>query len=180
MASIRGYQTRAPFHYIGCMQPLLIIKLLVLLLAANGAPLVAARVLGRRFSFPVDGGLKLPDGRPLLGPTKTLLGTALGIATPAGGAPIMGLDWEIGALVGAGAMTGDLFSSFVKRRMGRSSSDRVTGLDQVPEALFPLVACSFALDLTVADIIVGVLMFFVTVVVLSRVLFKLGIRNRPH
>ncbi len=162
------------------MQPLLILKLLVLLLVANGAPVVATRVLGRRFSFPLDGGHEFADGRPLFGPSKTLRGFVLGIAVTAGCAPFLGLDWKIGALVGTAAMAGDLFSSFVKRRMGLPSSGKATGLDQVPEALFPLVACSSTLGLTAADIIAGVLLFFLADVVLSRVFFKLGVRDRPY
>jgi CDP-diglyceride synthetase len=31
---------------------------------------------------------------------------------------LMGFQWEVGALVAGGAVAGDLFSSFVKRRLG--------------------------------------------------------------
>jgi CDP-2,3-bis-(O-geranylgeranyl)-sn-glycerol synthase len=33
-------------------------------------------------------------------------------------APLIGLSWKVGALVALTAMLGDLFSSFLKRRMG--------------------------------------------------------------
>lgn len=162
------------------MQPVLILKLLVLVLVANGAPVVASRILGQRFSFPVDGGLNLVDGRPLFGPSKTVRGVVLGIVVTTTCAPLLGLDWTTGALVGLSAMAGDLSSSFAKRRLGLPSSGKATGLDQVPEALFPLVACYFTLGLTAADVIAGVLIFFLADVVLSRVFFKLGIRARPY
>lgn len=158
----------------------LILNLVVLLVLANGAPVLAARLLRRRWSVPLDGGLELSDGRPLFGPSKTLRGVVVAVAAAAAGAPVLGLNWEIGVLVGLGAMAGDLFSSFVKRRMGLASSARATGLDQVPEALFPLVACAFAVDLGVADVVAGVLLFFVAYVVLSLIFFKLGVRDTPY
>jgi CDP-2,3-bis-(O-geranylgeranyl)-sn-glycerol synthase len=162
------------------MQFLLILKLLFLLLVANGAPVLAARVLGRHLSIPLDGGAKLADGRPLFGPSKTLRGVVLAVGSATACAPLLGLDWAVGAVVGIAAMAGDLFSSFVKRRMGLPSSGKATGLDQVPEALLPLLACSFMLDLGALDIIAGALMFFLADVILSIVFFRLGVRDRPH
>jgi CDP-2,3-bis-(O-geranylgeranyl)-sn-glycerol synthase len=58
-------------------------------------------------------------------------------------APIIGLEWNIGAVVGSAAMAGDLFSSFVKRRVHLPASSRATGLDQIPESLFPLFVLPF-------------------------------------
>ena len=49
-------------------------------------------------------------------------------------------------------MTGDLFSSFIKRRFGSAPSSQALGLDQIPESLLPLVACSFILPISIADI----------------------------
>ena len=162
------------------MQPLLILAFLVLLLVANGTPVVAKRVLGRRLAFPLDGGVRFVDGRPLFGPAKTIRGIVLSVAATSAAAPVLGFDWKIGAMVGGAAMAGDLFSSFVKRRLGLASSARATGLDQFPEALFPLLACRGALSLTLADIAVAALIFFVGDIVLSRLMFKLGVRDRPY
>ena len=47
--------------------------------------------------------------------------------------PIVGLAWTIGLVVGTTAMAGDLFSSFLKRRLDLPPSSKATGLDQVPE-----------------------------------------------
>jgi CDP-2,3-bis-(O-geranylgeranyl)-sn-glycerol synthase len=162
------------------MQPLLILALLVLLLVANGTPVVAKRVLGRRLAFPLDGGVRFVDGRPLFGPAKTIRGIVLSVAATSAAAPVLGLDWKIGAVVGGASMAGDLFSSFVKRRLGLPSSAKATGLDQFPEALLPLLACRGALSLTLADIAVAALIFFVGDIVLSRLMFKLGVRDRPY
>ena len=96
------------------------------------------------------------------------------------GAPLIGLEWVIGFLVGSLAMAGDLFSSFLKRRMALSPSSRASGLDQVPEALFPLLACRNPLSLTIADIGITAAMFLVGEVLLSRVFYALRLRDRPY
>jgi CDP-diglyceride synthetase len=93
---------------------------------------------------------------------------------------LLGLDWRIGAIIGALAMVGDLFSSFVKRRLGLRSGSPALGLDQVPEALFPLLACRIPLSLTAAAIASGVAIFFVGAVFLSRVLYAFDLRERPY
>jgi CDP-2,3-bis-(O-geranylgeranyl)-sn-glycerol synthase len=162
------------------MQPMPLLALLVLLLVANGTPVLAKWVLGDRFAFPLDGGVRFVDGRPLFGPAKTIRGIVLSVAATAAAAPVVGLDGMIGAVVGAAAMAGDLFSSFVKRRLGVPTSGRATGLDQLPEALIPLLACRGALALTLADIAATAAMFFVGEIVLSRLLFRLRVRDRPH
>jgi hypothetical protein len=63
-------------------------------------------------------------------------------------------------------MIGDLFSSFCKRRFGLPSSSRARGLDQIPEALLPLLACRDLLILTGGDIVLCVVVFVVGEVVL--------------
>ena len=99
------------------MHPLLIAQLLALLAVANGTPIIVEKFLGKFLAFPVDGGATLADGKPLFGSSKTLRGLALSIFATTAFAPLIGLDWRIGALVAATAMLGDLLSSFLKRRM---------------------------------------------------------------
>ena len=86
----------------------------------------------------------------------------------------------MGAIVGAVAMAGDLASSFVKRRLALPPSSRATGLDQIPESLFPLLAASALLPLSALDIVVATLAFFLGEIVLSRLLYKWRIRDRPY
>jgi CDP-diglyceride synthetase len=162
------------------MQYLIILKLLILLTLANGTPVVAKRILGNRLAFPLDGNLKFIDGRPLLGSSKTVRGIVVAIAATTASAPLLGLDLRIGLAVGVTAMAGDLLSSFLKRRLGLLPSSKATGLDQIPESLFPLLACQQALSLTVLDIVAGVALFFVGELLLSRVLFKFHLRDRPY
>ena len=138
------------------------------------------KLLGKFLAFPIDGGATFADGNPLFGSSKTLRGLALSIVATTAVAPLIGLSWKVGALVALVAMLGDLFSSFLKRRMGLAPSCQAIGLDQIPESLLPLLACWFFLPLTIVDMIVATMIFFVGELLLSRVLFKLGIRNRPY
>ena len=55
-------------------------------------------------------------------------------------APLLGLTWQLGLVVGVAAMFGDACSSFIKRRLGMPSGAMALGLDHVPESLFPLIA----------------------------------------
>ena len=162
------------------IQILTIVRLAILLAVANGAPVIAAKIFGRRFSWPLDDGVAFFDGRPLFGKSKTVRGIMVSILVSALAAPLLGLGWKIGIAIGGAAMMGDLVSSFVKRRLNLAPSSRATGLDQIPESLFPLLACRGALALSVLDIALGVAIFFVGEVVLSFLLYKAHIRDRPY
>jgi CDP-2,3-bis-(O-geranylgeranyl)-sn-glycerol synthase len=155
-------------------------QLLTLLAVANGTPVIATKLLGKERAFPLDGNATLSDGRPVFGSSKTLRGVILSIALTSACAPLVGLGWEVGFVVAVGAMVGDLFSSFVKRRLGMPSSSKFTGLDQIPESLLPLLACMALLPLTPLSVAVGAFLFFVGALLFSRVFFKLNIRDRPY
>jgi CDP-2,3-bis-(O-geranylgeranyl)-sn-glycerol synthase len=162
------------------MHPLLLLQLLVLLTVANGVPFLAKRLLGDRLAFPLDGGAIFVDGRPWFGPTKTIRGIALALlATPLAALP-MGLPWQLGLGVAALALVGDLLSSFIKRRMGLPPSGMALGLDQIPESLFPLLGATLFVPLSLLDILAGVAIFFASGLVLSRILFRLNLRDRPY
>lgn len=162
------------------MRPNLILQLLLLLMVANGTPVITKKLLGRRCSRPLDGDLQFADGRPVFGPSKTIRGVVLAILATIAGATMIGLEWEIGLLVGSFAMVGDLLSSFLKRRLDMPSSSRASGLDQLPESVLPLLACRVALPLTPADIVICAMLFFVGEVVLSRLLYAVRLRDRPY
>jgi hypothetical protein len=162
------------------MQLLHIMQLLVLVTLANGTPIVAKKIFGPRFSFPLDAGTIFLDGRPLFGPSKTIRGILISVLITIASAPLTGLDLRIGVIVAGAAMAGDLFSSFVKRRLNSPPSSRALGLDHVPESLFPMVACRDALSLTIADIALGVGIFFIGALILSRFLFRAHLRDEPY
>ena len=155
-------------------------QLLVLLTVANGAPVIAERVLGNRWSRPLDAGKIWRDGRPVLGGSKTVRGVICAVAATILVALGIGVSWTVGLAVGTAAMAGDLFSSFVKRRLGLPASERATGLDQVPESLLPALVCAYELDLKWPDVVVVTAIFFVGEIALSRLLYTLRIRTRPY
>jgi len=158
----------------------LIAQLLALLTVANGAPVLGAKISGDAFALPVDGNVTFLDGRPLFGPSKTLRGVMLSILVTTAFAPLIGLEWKVGALVASMAMIGDLFSSFLKRRLGLFASSQFSGLDQIPESLLPLISSRLLLPVTIVDIVLATIMFWIGAIALSRVLFKLRIRDRPY
>ena len=162
------------------MQLLHILQILVLLTFANGTPIVAKKIFGSRFALPLDAGIIFFDGRPVFGASKTMRGIVVSILITSAIAPFIGLDLTIGAIVASSAMAGDVFSSFVKRRLNFPPSSQALGLDQVPESLFPMLACRDALSLTIADIALGVGIFFIGELILSRLLFWAHLRDEPY
>ena len=116
------------------MHFMLIPQFVALLTLANGTPVIAKDILGKFLHQPLDGGIVFFDGRPLFGPSKTYRGIVLSIAVTTVFAPLLALDWKIGFVGAVTAMTGDLLSSFLKRRLQFQPSSRATGLDQIPES----------------------------------------------
>jgi CDP-2,3-bis-(O-geranylgeranyl)-sn-glycerol synthase len=159
---------------------MLILELLVLLVLANGTPVIARNSFAKRLAWPLDGGIKIFDGQPLFGSSKTVRGLVLAVLVTGAGGALMGLGWQAGLVIGSLSMAGDLFSSFFKRRMKLPPSSRALGLDQVPESLFPLLACQGMLELTVTEIVTVVVIFFAGDVILSPLFFKWKIRKRPY
>jgi len=155
------------------------IYLLLLLLIANGSPILARILLGKFFGRPLDGGRLFADGHPLLGHSKTLRGVVSAILVTTLVAPLFGFSWVIGFLIGSFAMLGDLFSSFLKRRLGLDSSSMALGLDQIPESLFPLLVCWPLLELSLLQVIYLTMAFVVLELLVSRLLYALGIRKHP-
>ena len=157
-----------------------ILQLMALLILTNGAPVIAKKIFGSRYSIPLDAGSKWFDGRPVFGSSKTYRGILTAVAAGAAGAPLIGLDLPTGLTVAAAAMAGDLFSSFVKRRLNMPPSSQGLGLDQIPESLFPMLACRTALSLTPVDILLGVGLFFAGELLLSRLLYRAHLRDEPY
>jgi CDP-2,3-bis-(O-geranylgeranyl)-sn-glycerol synthase len=161
-------------HYMALAQ------LLVLLTLANGSPVIAKRIFGENYAVPIDGNARFVDGRALLGPSKTIRGVVVSLLVTALGAILLGLQFWLGLLVASTAMAGDLLSSFLKRRLHLAPSSKATGLDQIPESLFPLLACRSVLSLTALDIAVGCAIFFAGEIMFSRLFFWLRLRDRPY
>lgn len=157
-----------------------IAQIVILLTIANGAPVIAHKLLGNIWVRPLDGGKIWRDGKPLLGRSKTVRGVICSVLATMIVAPVIGVNWKIGLGAGAMAMAGDLFSSFVKRRLGLHASERLTGLDQVPESLLPAILCAYELELKWFDVVIITGIFFFGEIALSRFLYALHIRTRPY
>jgi CDP-2,3-bis-(O-geranylgeranyl)-sn-glycerol synthase len=161
-------------HYVALAQ------LLTLVSVANGSPVIATLILRETYAWPIDGNARFTDGRPLLGRSKTIRGVVISLLVTALGAPLVGLQFKIGLLVAVNAMAGDLVSSFLKRRIGLAPSSKAIGLDQIPESLFPLLACRSALSLSAIDIVGGCILFLLGELLLSKFFFWLHLRDRPY
>ena len=119
------------------MEVPLLLQLLILLVVANGTAVVAKKLLGAAFARQLDGGALFVDGQPIFGPSKTIRGIVVSILATSICAAVMRLGWEVGTLVATFSMVGDLFSSFVKRRLHLPSSSMAVGLDHIPESSSP-------------------------------------------
>jgi hypothetical protein len=156
------------------------IELILLLMTANGAPIILRWLLGARYTWPLDGGLLLADGRPLFGASKTLLGLIAALLCATLLAWLLGWHPLLGLLFAAMAMLGDLLASFIKRRLAIPPSGIAPGLDQIPESLLPLLAVRGVLDLSWLQISLIVVTFIALDYLLSFVLYRLHIRQHPY
>jgi CDP-2,3-bis-(O-geranylgeranyl)-sn-glycerol synthase len=156
------------------------LEALALVALANGTPVIVKKVAGPRLAVPLDGGRKFLDGRPLFGKSKTVRGVLSSLAITAAAAPLLGVSIALGALAAVLAMVGDLFSSFTKRRLGFPPSTQAIGLDQIPESLFPLLALQREFALSLADITICVAIFLAAELIVSRILYKLRVRDQPY
>ena len=154
--------------------------LILILVCANGAPIIARKLLSSRFDAPLDGNLVLWDGQRLLGSSKTIRGVVA--ATLASTTIFMFLDMPVltGFFFGLSAMLGDSLSSFVKRRARLNPGDSVPWLDQIPEALLPVLLVRASLELDWLQVVVVVIGFALVNMVISPITYWLNIRRRPH
>jgi CDP-diglyceride synthetase len=153
--------------------------LLILIIVANGAPILADDLLGRRWAWPIDGGLVFSDGHRILGSSATVRGLVIAVLVAGVLSPLLGHSFWTGVLIGVWAMLGDILSSFVKRRLGVSPGEMAFGLDQIPESLLPLLVVAGDYRLGWDDILILVLAFALFDLVVSRLLYRLHLRKRP-
>ena len=156
------------------------LKVLLLLLVANGAPILARRVFGSVASAAIDGGHCLADGQRLFGQTKTWRGVVAALLITPLCALLVSLPAVVGLLLAVAAMCGDLCSSFIKRRLGKASSNRMPAVDYVPESLLPALLGMALLHYSGWQALVIVIAFIVVELWLSPLLFSLGVRQHPH
>jgi len=142
---------------------------LLLLIVANSLPWVLGCTCGSRWAAPLDCGLILRDGRRLLGSHKTWRGLAAALVGCAITAELLGLHWWLGAQFAALSMLGDAISSAFKRRRGRHPGQEDVGLDQLPEALLPLIVLCDALSLGWKEIALVTVVFAIVDLISLRI-----------
>lgn len=156
------------------------LHLLLLIIIANGAPILIRVLLTDSFKLAIDFDQTLPDGKRVFGPSKTWRGVFAAIAVTSLAAWLLGYEPETGFLVAVYAVAGDLISSFLKRRLAMAPSSMAPLLDQVPESLFPALMQRHTFHLDVSAVIVLVLIFIIIELLLSHILYKWGMRKTPY
>ena len=152
---------------------------LFLLMAANIAPLIVAAMLGRRLSSPLDGGALAKDGRRVLGDSKTWRGCAASLFATVAVGGLLNVAPRLAARFSLLSMSGDVFSSFWKRRIGIEVHGRSALLDQLPEAVLPLLLLRRRLATSRRDVFDAIFVFTVLEEPVSRLFFRFGLRDRP-
>ena len=155
-------------------------ELLLLIIIANGAPILIRVIVNDRFNRAVDFGQKMPDGKHIFGYSKTWRGIFAALICTAIAAPVLGHPVEIGLLVALYAVAGDLISSFIKRRLAMEPSSMAPVIDQVPESLLPATMLKQHFGLDYVGVLLLVLIFIIIELLLSHILYKWGIRKRPY
>lgn len=157
-----------------------LLPLLILIIIANGAPILIRWLLNDDFKLAVDFGQKLPDKNRLFGSSKTWRGIFAALFATTVAAWLFGLSASTGMLVACYAILGDLFSSFIKRRLSMKPSSQAPLLDQVPESLLPAFMLKNTFNLDIPAILLLVLIFIIIELFLSHILYKYGVRNKPY
>lgn len=124
---------------------------LLLVVAANVAPWAAGRFLSRHWQAPLDGGATLTDGTRILGDHKTWRGLVAGALACGLVARLLHHSVLLGIAFGTLSLAADAASSFIKRRLRLQPGAEIPGVDQLPEALLPLLALSRPLGLGLVE-----------------------------
>ncbi|HVP40354.1 MAG TPA: CDP-2,3-bis-(O-geranylgeranyl)-sn-glycerol synthase [Candidatus Krumholzibacteriaceae bacterium] len=158
----------------------LLIDALVFILPAYCANAVPVLLGGGR---PIDGGKVFSDGRPIFGSHKTIRGFVSGliVGTLVGYGLSLVTDYSVllGFAVSLGALLGDLFGAFVKRRLGYAPGASLPVADQLD---FVLGALLFALFVSPPSWQVAVVVLVITPpihLLTNFVAYHLGIKKEP-
>jgi len=157
-----------------------IIVVLFLVLVANGAPVLLSYWFADKMSAPVDFGYQLKDQQPVFGCSKTWRGLNSSLLITGIAAVIIGQGFSFGVLIAALAMSGDLLSSFIKRRLKKAPSSKVLILDQLPESALPVLFLFSLNHIDLMQVMAIISAFIIINITLSALLFRLGIRKRPY
>jgi predicted MPP superfamily phosphohydrolase len=157
---------------------------ILLLLWVNALPPLVSVFCGERWNRPLDGGRLWRDQQPIFGPHKTIRGIIASLLGGSLAAPLMGMAWWIGAVCALLAMSGDLLSSFIKRRRTLSSGTDIIVFDQLFESLFPTLFLGWAAELTWVQMAAIMVLFIMIAYCSSRfwnyLIYQPPIKNYPR
>jgi len=156
------------------------LEILLLIVVANATPVIARIVFSHRANLAIDFGIRLKDRHYLFGQTKTWRGLLSSILITSLVASVLGYDYLTGLSIASLAMSGDLLSSFIKRRLKKPSSSRVFLLDQLPESLLPAFFAMQYADMSLIRVIAIIISFIIIEMVLSALLLHYSTRQRRH
>jgi len=152
---------------------------------ANAAPVIFG---GGR---PIDAGRIFIDGKPILGSHKTvrgffaglivgtLVGFVLQIVSPLQSV-LFRYDASLGFVLSLGALVGDLFDSFIKRRLGFPPGSAFPILDQLDFIVGALIFSLMVSPLPSLHIILIVLIITPPIHLVTNFLaFLLGVKSAP-
>ncbi len=154
-----------------------ICRVVLFLFWVNSLPPIATLIFGDRYNLALDGGKLWFDGHPFFGSHKTIRGITAGVTGGALAFSFLGVAWPVAGIAALLAMTGDLVSSFIKRRSTLASGEEVILLDQIFESLLPLLFLNQYLSLDLLQNIAILLLFIITAHFSSRL--WLHITSRP-
>lgn len=134
---------------------------LLLVIVANVAPWAAGRYFSGYWRAPLDGGATLADGTRVLGDHKTWRGLVIGALACGLVARLLQYPLLLGVAFGVLSLAADATTSFVKRRLRLHPGAEIPGVDQLPEALVPLMLLSRPLGVDLSESVVIGLVFLV-------------------
>lgn len=157
-----------------------LIDALVFILPAYCANAVPVLLGGGR---PIDGGRLLSDGRPVFGAHKTVRGLVSGLIVGSlvgvGLSLIIDYPLLLGFAVSLGALLGDLFEAFVKRRLGLAPGASLPVADQLD---FVLGALLFSLFVSPPSWQVALVVLVITPpihLLTNYAAYHLGVKKEP-
>ena len=137
---------------------LLYLQIIVFILFVNFMPAAAKEIFDHRFSCPLDFGLRWFDKRPFFGSHKTIRGILAGLL----GGSLFIMVWPFGLMVTVTAtvlvLSGDVITSFLKRRLRYPAGKVVPIVDQFLEGALPLL---FLLGQAEVNFLPSIISFFI-------------------
>jgi len=145
-------------------------------------------------STPVDFGIKMKNGNSLIGPHKKWIGLFISVVVAVLVVllqkeiqPYLAIDsvvdyqvinvYFFGALLGAGSFFGDLFKSFLKRRINFKKYSSFPILDQIDHPSGAILFSYFLVHPSV-DIILTIILITIPLAIgVNFISYKLGIKN---